>query len=224
MRKNIFIKKVLTASIISLLFMQMFYTLVFEPTVVTALTTDTVVVSLNVDAGVAISDGLAATMSPNIGITQNKSIGSSSWNVTSNSATGYTLVVHANASPALVKPAGPGAADSFNDYTPAATIPDTWGGVASSDKEFGFSARGTDSLASFGGATTCGNTGTGVPDTSSKFLGFNNTTDIQIATRSTITTPSGVPTYICFAAEQGSAIYATAGQYQTTITATVATI
>jgi hypothetical protein len=222
--KKIFIKKVLTISVISLFFVQMLYILA-EPTTAVALTTDNVIVTLNVDAGVSISDGANTTMAPNIGVTQMKSVGSSSWVVATNNAAGYTLAVHASTTPALYKPPVPGAADQFNDYTPAvANTPDAWGGVLASSKEFGFSARGTDVLAKFGTATTCGNTGTGVPDANSYFLGFNGSTDLQIATKNTVTTPSGVTTNICFAAEQGNAIYAASGTYTATITATAAVI
>lgn len=226
--KKIFLKKILPISVISLLFIQVIYITVIEPTISTAATTvtDTVLVTLNVDAGISITDGAPANMTPNIGITGNKAVGSSSWNVKTNNATGYTLLVHADAAPALVKTSGGGAADSFADYTEAVDgTPETWGGVASTDKEFGFSARGTDVLASFGNtATTCGDTGNGTPDAASKYLGFNNTADIQIATRNSVTTPSGVDTNICFAAEQGSGIYASSGTYTTTVTATASTL
>lgn len=228
--KKLFIKKILPISIITLFFAQALYVTVVEPTIATAVSvSDTVVVNLNVEAGIAITGGTdPVTMSPNIGVTAMKSVGESSWNVKTNNATGYTLTVQAPVTtPALIKPAVPGLADSFADYTPAAGIPDTWGGVASGDKEFGFSARGptTDVLASFGPtATTCGDTGTGIVNGTSKYLGFNGATPIQIATRTTPTTPSGITTYICFAAEQGSGTYATSGTYTTTITATASTL
>jgi len=229
--KKTHIKKIFTASFISLFFVQALYITIVEPTIVTAVS-DTVVVNLNVDAGIAITGGTdPVTMSPNIGVTNMKSVGESSWNVKTNNVIGYTLTVQAPVTtPALIKPAGPGLADSFTDYTPAAAgIPDAWGGVASGDKEFGFSARGitgsTDALASFGPtATDCGDTGTGVVNGTSKYLGFNGATPIQIATRTTPTTPSGITTYICFAAEQGSGTYATSGMYTTTITATASTL
>jgi hypothetical protein len=222
--KKVFIKKILTISITTLFFVQVLY-IIAEPTMTVAQTTNNIIVTLNVDAGVSISNGSNVTMSPDIGVTQMKSVGSSSWIVSTNNAAGYTLAVHASTQPALHKPAGPGNADDFNDYTPAvANTPDTWGGVLATSKEFGFSARGTDVLAKFGTATTCGNTGTGIPDSNSDFLGFNGTNDLQIATKNTVTTPSGVTSYICFAAEQGNATYAASGTYTATITATAAVI
>src|SRR5680860_387078 len=98
--KNIF-KKVLFSSFISLLTVQMIY-ITLEPTVtIAASATDNVIVTLNVDAGISITDGANALMAPNIGLTSNKSVGSSSWNVKTSSATGYTLAVKASTSPAL---------------------------------------------------------------------------------------------------------------------------
>jgi hypothetical protein len=207
-----------------LFFVQGLY-LAAEPIITNAATTvtDDVIVTLNVDSGVAISDGLDATMSPNIGVTAMRSVGTSSWIVTTNNSAGYTLAVKASTTPALDKPAAP-SPDSFADYTPAsALVPETWVTVAPTAKEFGFSARGIDALASFGTATTCGNTGNGSPDVNSKYLGFA-TSDKQIATRASVTPFAGIQSYICFAAEQGTGVYAAAGAYTATITATAAVI
>jgi hypothetical protein len=221
MKKNI-MKKVASISILSLFSVQMMYLLI-EPTVVIAATaTDNVIVTLNVTSGISITDGAASTMAPNIGITANKSVGSSSWNVKTNSATGYTLAVKASTSPALQNTvANPD--DTFTDYTEAsAGVPDVWAGVASGQKEFGFSGHGTDVPVSFGTATTCGNTTSGVPDANGKFLGFDMS-DQTLATRATVTTTAGITTNICFAAEQNGT-YAASGTYTATITATATTI
>lgn len=222
--KNIILKKILSLTFISLFFVQGLY-LAAEPILTNAATTvtDDVIVTLNVDAGVAITNGADATMSPNIGVTAMRSVGSSSWTVTTNNSAGYTLAVKASTSPALEKTALP-SPDSFADYTPAsALVPETWVTVAPANKEFGFSARGTDVLASYGTATTCGNIGNGAPDVNSKYLGFD-VADKTIATRATVTPFAGVQSHICFAAEQGTATYAAAGAYTATITATAAVI
>jgi hypothetical protein len=221
--KNIIIKKTLSLTFISLFFVQGLY-LAAEPIITNAATTvtDDVIVTLNVDAGITISNGADATMLPNIGIGANKAVGSSSWSVATNNSAGYTLAVKASTSPALAK--GAPSADNFVDYTPAsALVPETWVTVAAGAKEFGFSARGTDVPASFGTATGCGNSGTGAPDPLSKYLGFA-TSDKQIATRASVTTFAGNTTTICFAAEQGTATYAASGAYTATITATAAVI
>lgn len=181
--------------------------------------TDDVVVTLDVTTGITISDGAAVTMAPNIGIASNSSIGSSSWNVKTNAALGYTLAVKADASPALRVLATP--ANNFADYTEAvAGTPEVWS-VASGAKEFGYSAYGTDtSTVTWGTSLSCG--AAGVPAVAQNYVGFS-TLDKTIATRSTVTPTTGIDTTICFAAEQDT-VYAPSGTYNATITATATTL
>ncbi len=214
--KKIYIKKVFTVSMISLFFIQMLFYIV-EPTVLTAASvTDNVVVTLNVTSGVTISNGSDTTMTPNMGVTSDRSVGSSSWSVATNSATGYTLAVKASTTPALRN----GVIDNFADYTEATPgTPDAWGGVAGGAKEFGYSAHGTDvPTATWGTALDCGNTGTGVTNASQKYRGFS-TSDVTIASRAGVTPNAGITSSICFAAQQ-NAVYAASGAYTATITAT----
>jgi hypothetical protein len=215
--KNISIKKIVALSVISLFFVQAFYLVAVEPTISSAASvTDTIVVTLNVTSGVTISTGADTTMTPNIGIASDRAIGSSSWSVATNSATGYTLAVKASTTPALKN----GVVDNFADYTEATPgTPDVWGGVASGAKEFGYSAYGTDvPTATWGTASTCGDTLTGVPNVLGKYRGFT-TADITIASRAGVTPTTGVTSNICFAAQQ-NAVYAASGSYTATITAT----
>lgn len=199
----------------SLFVVQMFY-FVFEPSLTTAATaTDDVVVTLNVTAGVTISNGSNATMLPSMGVTSDRSVGSSSWSVATNSTSGYTLAVKATTTPALQS-----GTDNFANYTEATPgTPDLWGNVASSTKEFGYSAYGTDVLdATWGTGDTCGDTGTGIPNAGQKYRGFS-TSDVTIANRNTFTPNGGVTSNICFAAQQNG-VYAASGTYTATITAT----
>jgi len=215
--KNNHFKKICTATIISVVFLQMFY-FVVEPKVSTAATaTDQVIVTLNVTSGLTLSNGADITMTPNIGIASDRSVGASSWVATTNSVTGYTLAVKASTTPALKN----GATDSFADYTEAVGgTPDLWGGVASGTKEFGYGAYGTDvPTATWGTPTGCGNVGTGAPDAAGKFRGFT-TSDITIASRATVTPTTGITTNFCVAAQQ-NAVYAASGTYTATITATM---
>ena len=124
------------------MFLQIFYSVIIEPTTALATAvTNNVVVTLNVTSGVTISTGAAVTMLPNIGIASNAAVGGSAWTVATNSATGYTLAVHSTTTPALKN----AAIDSFADYTEAIIgTPDLWGGVAAGTKEFGYGAYGTD--------------------------------------------------------------------------------
>jgi hypothetical protein len=213
--KKILFKKIIATSILSLFFLQFFYTAFLEPTLAVAATaSDSVLVTLNVDAGISISAGADVTM-PALTTAINASVGTSSWLVKTNNAIGYKLDVKASASPALVS-----GANSFADYTEAsAGVPETWS-VASSAKEFGFSAYGTDvTSGTWGAAGTCG-TGATIPGM--KYVGFK-TTDKTIVSTSVPTPYAGTTTNICFAAEQNT-VYAPSGTYTATITATATTL
>lgn len=210
-------KKILAITTASFLTLAMI-ALVSEPIVAVAATaSDNVVVTLNVTSGVSISNATDITMTPNISMTQNKSIGSTAWTVSTNSATGYTLAVKQNTATALTSTNG----DNFANYTEGTPgTPDTWS-VGSGAKEFGFSAYGTDvPTATWGTQTGCGDTGSGVVATGSKYRGFvSGMSDIQIASRATPTPVGGNVTNVCFAAEQNGT-YARSGTYTSTVTAT----
>lgn len=237
MKKNI--KKILAASTISLLLLPILYTAVVEPTLASAVTTmsDNVVVTLNVDSGITISDGLDSSMSPNLGITANSSTGYSSWIVKTNNTAGYKLDVKSLTDPALKS----GVTNNLADYTETAgtcsnvahttkatcvgaeiwtPTPETWS-ISSSTKEFGYSAYGPDVPVKWG--TTAVNCGTaGSPNPLLKYVGFT-TKDNTIATLGSVTPVSGVTTNICFQAQQNS-VYADSGTYTATITATASVL
>ena len=214
--KKIFFKKVLTASLISMMFGQMMYIALVEPkTAIAATAPDTVIVTLNVDAGISIS-APADVVLPALAVGTNTSIGTAAWTVVTNNNAGYKLDVKASASPALVS-----GANSFADYTEGTPgTPDTWS-VPSGSKEFGFSARGTAvNTTTWGTGSDCG-TGI-VPSATLKYIGFE-TTDRTIATNGSPTAYAGVATNICFAVEQDT-IFAQSGTYTATITATATTL
>lgn len=178
--------------------------------------TDNVIVTLDVDEGITISNGPNATLAPNIGITNNSAIGSSAWTVTTNAVNGYSLAVKASTSPALQS-----GSNSFADYTETtAGTPETWS-VASGAKEFGYSVYGTDVPSStWGTGSSCGTGST--PSATLKYVGLK-TTDKVVATKNTVTPVSGTTTNICFAAAQNG-VYASSGTYTATITATATTL
>jgi hypothetical protein len=195
---------------------------VFEPTVALAAFTasstspnDSMIVTLTVDDGVAISAAADATMSPNLSITNSKATGASKWSVVTNNAGGYELTVLASASPALVKIAPN--ADNFGDYTGTGS---TWA-VTTGNKEFGFSAFGADNSTQTTG--DCGLYALGVGGDPSatllKYQAFSNTTATTIASSTAVTSADGTDTNICFGAEQNG-VFAKSGIYHATITAT----
>jgi hypothetical protein len=213
--KKLFIKKVLPISIIALFFVQALYVTFVEPVVTNAATApDTVVVNLTVDSGITITTPSDVTMSPNIGVSANSSIGTATWNVKTNHATGYKLEVNASAAPAMVRSGG----GSFADY--ATGTPTTWAPTAST-YQFGFSAFGTTvPTATWGTGASCGSAGT--PTATLKYAGFT-VAPIQIATQGSVTTPSGIDSTVCFAAAQNG-VYAPSGTYTANITATATEI
>jgi hypothetical protein len=221
METKIVTKKINKKIVISIFSVFSFFILLqFYPiieTVTAASATDNVIVTLDVTAGITISNGADVTMAPNLGVAADQSIGTSSWIVRTNGVDGYTLAVKASTTPALKN----GVVDSFADYTEAsAGVPEVWS-VASSTKEFGYSAYGTDtSTGTWGTAASCG--AAGIPDVAQKYVGFT-TSDKIIATRATVTPNAGITTNICFAAQQ-NAVYAASGTYTATITATALTL
>mgnify|MGYP003450628258 CR=1 FL=1 len=194
----------------------------FEPTIINAVT-DSIVVNLTVDSGISITSPSDVTMS-SLGTAVNTSTGWAIWNVKTNDPDGYTLAVKASTNPALVS--GP---NSFLDYTEAVGgTPDTWS-VNSGNIEFGFSGIGTDvenvnsDQYNANGVTTCDNgVASSTVNATLGFLGFE-TSDQTLASRAATTTTSGIDTRICFAAAQNG-VYAPAGLYQATITATAVTL
>ena len=215
MKKNLF-KEIFTVSLISLFFAQAFYIFIAEPAVAIAATApDNVIVTLNVDSGVSITDGANVNMTPNMGMSANGSIGSSSWTVKTSTATGYTLAVKASSAPALVS-----GTSFFADYTEVTNgTPEVWS-VASGAKEFGYSVYGTDTGATWGTGNGCGSAG--VPLGTMKYVGFE-IADKIIASSSVVTSIAGTTTNICFAVEQDT-VFAPSGTYTATITATATTL
>mgnify|MGYP006919678208 FL=1 len=197
--------QILGMSLVVMLFVMTGFTSA-EPVLLQAITaSDEVIVTLNVDAGVAISNSPVAdtTMSNSLGVSVNKAIATTTWNVTTNNAAGYTLAVKASSSPAMRL--NTNVATFINDYTEGTPgTPETWS-VGASTAEFGYSAYGTDvSSGTWGtvGSELCGATST--PSTALKYVGFT-TSDVTIASRSSTTTQSGVDSTVCYAVEQGSA-------------------
>ncbi len=215
--KKHFLKQIFTSSVIMMFLVQVIY-VYLEPSEVTAATApDSVVVSLTVDSGITITTPTDVTMAPNIGISSDGSIGTVLWTVKTNKTTGYSLGVKASASPALVS-----GANSFTDYTETTNgTPEFWS-VASGQKEFGYSAFGTDvtGLGLWGTGANCGSGST--PNATLKYVGFK-AADKTVATRNTVTPTTGIDTTVCFAAQQNG-VYVASGTYTATITATATEI
>ncbi len=192
------------------------YPLLEGQSVNAATASDTVLVTLNVDAGISITSPSDVSMSQNLGVSADTAVGTAVWNVKTNNAAGYTIAVKATTSPALVS-----GSNSVADYTPAvAATPETWS-VPSSSAEFGFSAFGSHiSTGTWGTDSDC-LAGANVPSAGLKYRDFD-TSDITLGSSSATTTTAGVNTTVCFAAEQDT-IYIPSGVYIATIVATATT-
>jgi hypothetical protein len=186
-----------------------------EPAV-SAAVTDDIVVNLTVDAGIAITSPADVTMSPNLGVSANSSIGLATWNVKTNDPDGYTLTIMNTGSAPAMKNSTPADGD-FADYTEATPgTPETWA-VDSGTYQFGYSVRGTDvNTTTYGTGSDCGSSGT--PSATLKYR-HASTTAILAASSSATTTTSGTDTEACFAAGQNG-VYAGAGTYAADIRAT----
>ena len=207
------IQAVTLATILTFVSMGVFT--VTEPEAVQAQSaSDDVVVTLNVQSEITITDGANETMTPDMGLTNDTSTGESNWTVETSSNAGYTLAVKASTTPALQSSNG----DSFTDYTEAAAgTPDSWS-VDPGSYEFGFSAFGDDVAdGAYGSGTSCD--GSGDPaNTNLNYEGFT-TSDNTIATNASPTPSGGTQTTICFGAGQNG-VNAPSGTYTATIIAT----
>ncbi len=190
----------------------------YEPSAASAQTaSDTVVITLNVTAGISITSPSDATMSTALGVAQHSAVGSTTWNVKTNSAGGYTLAVRATSSPAMAQNGG---SPSILDYQTGA--PNTW--VATSGQAyFGYSAYGGDiSTGTWGTGSNCYGGNIHATSTTLKYKGFT-TSDVTVATRAATTTPSGIDSNFCYAVEQNN-FYVPSGTYHATIIATATAI
>jgi len=192
-----------------------------EPILAGAATaSDNVVVTLNVGAGISITSPADATMSTTIGISTTKAIATTTWNVKTNNAAGYTLALKSATSSTPAMKQDTDNTKVIADNTAGATTPALWS-VGADTAEFGYSGYGTDvSTGTYGSDSSCGATST--PSTALKYTSLR-TTDRTLASRSSTTTASGVDTVVCYAVEQGSNFYIASGTYTATVTATATT-
>lgn len=193
----------------------------FEPGLTLAVSdTGTTTVTLIVMSEIAVSAGASIDMAPNLGMTQDSSIGSGVFTVQTTDAGGYTLSFNASTTPAMRN-----GTDNFDDYSEILSgTPENWsveGGVY----EFGFSAYGDDTdTGVWGAGGECGTAGAETLSSTLKWRGFTGTTPVAgVAVKDLPAGGAGAATTICVAAEQGNMIYAPSGSYSATIVGTAST-
>lgn len=179
--------------------------------------TDSVGVTQEVTSDITISSPSDVSMSQALTTTQNTATGSATWNVKTNDSDGYTLTLFASTAPALSRGGGGG---NIVDYTPAVSeTPETWS--VSAAAEFGWSGFGTDvNTTTYGTDADCLGAGAHDYSTALKYRDFDLTgSQDTIASSAAATSTSGTDTTMCLATQQNG-IYAVAGTYTGTVTAT----
>lgn len=173
----------------------------FEPALTdAAVDTDEVLVNLTVSSTISLNSPSDVSMGT---ITGTGSVtGNTTWTVVTNNSAGWKLEVEASTTPAMAN-----GGDTFDDYGEAVEgTPETWS-MANSVSEFGFGATGTYILAKYGAA---------------KYMGFNGTTNEEVATQAAET--AGSDTTVIFRADVGSSKSQPTGNYSATVTATATTL
>jgi len=181
----------------------------FEPTVGQAAFQATTTVSLTVSSDISLtcSEGSpTAAMVPNLDLTYNSAVGTTTCNVKSNS--GYYVSVKATTSPALVS-----GSNYFSDLGTTTTA--TWNTGAATDYKFGFTAYGTDvSDTKFGTQTSCGSGGTSadVTNTGALYTGFT-TTGTTTASSLVGIPQTGNDVTVCYGAGKEASASVQSGNY-----------
>lgn len=139
--------------------------------------------------------------------------GSATWNVITNSPTGYNVTIQAASSPALTS-----SASSFSDYSPAGAVPDLTFTVASNASAFGFSPEGNGVVSRFlDNGSVCG---TGSGNTADACWDGLSTSAVTIVQAASGNSPSGTDTTVKFRAMAGASKTQPSGSYTAVITVT----
>lgn len=149
------------------------------------------------------------------GIGGGTSNGSTSFNVVTDSPSGYQVIISAEADPAMVRTGG---SEIIGDY-PADTTPDFSFTFGSADAFFGMTAEGADISAAFRDNGALCNVGSG--DTvNACWRGLNDQNNIIVAQNTNANIPSGATTTLKFRVGIGSTAGVIAGTYVATTTIT----
>jgi hypothetical protein len=155
-------------------------------------------------------------MSPSIGgVTGGESNGTTTFKVTTDNPSGYSLTIRSSVSPALAT-----SSYTFADYIPTnPAVPDFNWSVPATTTGFGFTAYGSHTVTKHRYiGSSCNLDGTADGD----HCWYNfSTSDETIASSYSANHPDGTETYIKFKAESGSQNLQPTGQYQATIISTV---
>lgn len=153
------------------------------------------------------------SMAPNLGLAGGTALGSTSFNVITDSPAGYSVSVVASHSPAMQSSFG-----TIPNYVPAGLVPDFAFTSTASQAFFGFSPEGSDITIRYkDDGVACG---IGTLDTSAACWDTLGTAEQIIASGNVSNHPSGATTTIQFRITLGSGAAVTAGLYTATTTIT----
>lgn len=206
---------------LALLSVVFFMYLYIEPVVADAATTATqdFVVTQSVSGEISMTNPADVTMIGVIGgMSGGTSTGTTSFVVVSNNATGFTTVVSASSSPALVKTAS---GTSFSDYANTGDPTNAW--VATTTSAFGYNVKASDpaDAAAFKYTGTTCSTGGSLNDNTHCWRGFT-TSPYAIIDRGSKTTVAGVTETLNLQAQLAANQVLESGSYVATVTLTSA--
>lgn len=176
------------------------------------------------EVSLALTSASDIVMTP-LTLTQNTSVGSTTWTVITDSPAGYSATVYATVSDACADRDGGGSIDALCDTATGESFADIavskhlWN--VSNEYAFGYSAYGSD-VTGHGTDSDCVEA-YNVPSGSLLWQGFHSTTAYQIASSTARTEPAGTVTTMCVATEQDT-VFAPSGTYYATTTITVLTL
>jgi hypothetical protein len=152
-------------------------------------------------------------MAPSIGLAGGTSSGTASFLILTDSLSGYTVTVAAEANPALRS-----GVSSIANYVPAGAVPDFTFTTGSSEAFFGFTPEGSDIVARYkDNGAACG---VGGLDTVGVCWDTLATTSRTIVTGTSANHPSGATTTLRFRVTAGAGAGVIAGSYAATTTVT----
>lgn len=159
------------------------------------------------------------TMTPSIpGLGGGSSNGSTSVNVVTDNAGGYSMTIESENSPAMQK-----GGDTIADYNAAGADPDLHFTTGASDAHFGFTPHGSDVVQRYlENAGNCNQSG-GTSSTTACWEGLS-TSAVDIASDTNANQPTGATTTVYFKVEVGSSAVVAPGLYVATSTLTAVTL
>jgi len=171
------------------------------------------------DSSISITSPSDVTMEAVSGFSGGTSNGSTTWRVTTDNSTGYSLSVRANSSPAML---GQLNGSFIPNYAPAASDPDFTFSVGASAAAFGYSPEGTDIVQRYKDNGSSCNTGSGTTEDAC-WDGFS-TSNVEVASSALANVPSGTNTVIKYRVGIGASRFLDSGVYEATIIVTATTL